>query len=78
METVTRLWSISQLVPIYQVKKEGILQDFAETSNNPFDQRKSINSLANKSKKTPINFDLCYSNDFLLYHHVSLRAYTFL
>jgi hypothetical protein len=54
------------------------VQDFVETSNNPFDQRKSIIGLDNKSKKTPINFDLCYSNHFLLYHHVSVRAYTFL
>jgi len=41
------------IVPIYEAKKEGKLQDFVKTSSNPFDQGKSIQDLGNKVKKTP-------------------------
>jgi hypothetical protein len=40
-------------VPIYERKKESELQDFVETSDNPFAQGKSMTGLANKVKKTP-------------------------
>lgn len=40
-----------QLVPIYEVKKEAKLQDFVETSENPFDQGKTIVGLGNRGKK---------------------------
>jgi ribosomal protein S26 len=42
-----------QIVPIYEAKKEGKLQDFVETSSNRFDQGKSLVGLDNKKKKTP-------------------------
>jgi hypothetical protein len=42
-----------QEVPIYEAKKEGKLQDFVETTDNPFDQGKSITGIGNKVTKTP-------------------------
>lgn len=40
-----------QLVPIYEAKKESMLQDFVETVDNPFEQGKSIVDLGNKGTK---------------------------
>jgi len=40
-----------QIVPIYEAKKESKLQDFVETSDNPFDSGKSITGLGNKNPK---------------------------
>ena len=40
-----------QLIPIYEVYREGKLQDFVETTSNPFDIGKSIVGLNNKGKK---------------------------
>jgi len=40
-----------QIVPIYEAKKESKLQDFVETSDNPFDSGKSITGLGNKKPK---------------------------
>jgi hypothetical protein len=46
------------IVPIYEAKKESKLQDFVETTSNPFDQGKSITGIGNtgignKLIKTP-------------------------
>ena len=41
------------IVPIYEAKKEGKLQDFVQSSSNPVDQGKSIQDVGNKVKKTP-------------------------
>jgi hypothetical protein len=40
-----------QLIPIYEAKKESMLQDFVETADNPFEQGKSIVGLGNKGTK---------------------------
>ena len=41
----------SLIVLIYEVKKEAKLQDFVETTTNPFDQGKNIVALSNKGRK---------------------------
>jgi len=41
------------IVPIYEAKKESKLEDFVETTSNPFDQGKSITGIGNKVIKTP-------------------------
>ena len=44
----------SQIIPIYELKKESKLKDFVvEPSSNPFDSGKQIVGLDNKIKKTP-------------------------
>jgi len=40
------------IVPIYEAKKESMIKDFVEPSNDPFDQGKTIIGLGNKKKKT--------------------------
>jgi hypothetical protein len=42
-----------QIVPIYEVKKESKLKDFVETSDNQFDQAKTIVGFDNKKRLTP-------------------------
>lgn len=44
------------VIPIYEVKKESKLQDFVDTSTNPFDQGKSIVGLDNKKPNRIIQF----------------------
>ena len=44
------------MIPIYDVKKESKLQDFVDTSTNPFDQGKSIVGLDNKKPNRIIQF----------------------
>ena len=44
--------SCGHIYPIYEAKIESKLQDFVETSSNPFDTGKSIVGLDNKVKKT--------------------------
>jgi len=40
--------------PIYEAKLESKLQDFVETTSNPFDQGQNIIGLGNKVKKQDI------------------------
>jgi hypothetical protein len=47
-------YECGQIVPVYEAKKESRLEDFVETSDNPFDQGKSISGLNNKPSKTRI------------------------
>jgi len=48
------------IVPIYEAKKEGKLQDFVQSSSNPVDQGKSIQDVGNKVKKTPLRREYKY------------------
>jgi hypothetical protein len=43
---------VARKVPIYEAKKESMLQDFVETSTDPFSQVKSITGLGNKKPKS--------------------------
>jgi hypothetical protein len=52
-ESFRQCHSCGLLVPVYELKQESKLQDFVESSSNPFDSGRSITGLDNKKKLTP-------------------------